>query len=157
MDADQFKQAVELAGIYHEEAARCADAGAFYAACVMIGCAVEAALLATAAIFENDLRREGRWPRDKPLEKWDLNELATLARETSWLPALGSGEPRDLDESEVGDAIEFVRWLRNLAAHPGRHIRDAQQVHLGEVAYRNVYGVMASVFDETYRVIESAS
>jgi hypothetical protein len=152
---DQFKRVVELAGSYHEEAARCADAGAFYAACIMIGCALEAALLATAAIFENDLRQQDRWPTGKPLEKWDLSELTALARREGWLPALGSGEPRDLNESEVGDAVEFVRWLRNLAAHPGRHIRDAAQVHLGEVAYRNAYGVVAAAFNETYEVIQS--
>jgi hypothetical protein len=60
VDADQFRRVAELAGSYHEEAARCADAGAFHAACVMIGCAAEAALLATAAALEGDLRRQGR-------------------------------------------------------------------------------------------------
>ncbi len=51
---------------------------------------------------------------------------------------------RSMKELLVGDAVEFVLWLRNLAAHPGRHIRDAAQVHLGEVAYRNAYGVVAA-------------
>jgi len=155
MDVDQFKRVVDLAGDYHDEAVRCADAKAFYAACIMIGCALEAALLATAAICENDLRGQGRWPENKgPLETWDLNDLTELARQAGWLRALGDGAPRALDESEVGDAVEFVRWLRNLAAHPGRHIRDAAKAHLGEVAYRNAYGVVETVFDETYKVIQ---
>ena len=84
-----------------------------------------------------------------------LSELAGLARQAGWLPALGTGEPRDLNEGEVGDAIEFVRWLRNLAAHPGRHIREAAHADLGEVAYRNAYGVVTAVFDATYDVIQS--
>src|SRR5258708_24171955 len=121
----------------------------------MIGCALEAALLPPAAIFENDLRQQGRWPSATPLEKWDLSELTALPRRERWLPALGSGEPRDLNESEVGVAVEFLRWLRNLAPHPGRHIRDATQDHLGEVAYRNAYGVVTAAFDETYEVIQS--
>jgi len=155
MNFDQFRQVVDLAASYREEADRCAAAGAFYAACIMIGCALEAALLATAALLENDLRRQGHWPKDKPPEEWNLGELTKLARQEGWLPALGTGEPRDLNESEVGDAVEFVRWLRNVAAHPGRHIRDLAQVQLGEVAYRNAYGVVVAAFDETYNVIQA--
>jgi hypothetical protein len=126
---------VALAVDYHDEAVQCADANAFYAARVMIGCALDASLLATAAVCESDLREQDRWPDSKgPLERWNLRDLTERARQVGWLPALGGGEPRDLDESEVGDAVEFVRWLRNLAAHPGRHIRETAEVHLGEVA-----------------------
>lgn len=156
MDVNQFEKVVGLAVHYHDEAVRCADAQAFHAACVMIGCALEAALLATAAACESDLREQDRWPAGKgPLERWNLSDLTELARHAGWLPALGDGEPRDLDESEVGDAVEFVRWLRDLAAHPGRHVREAPEAHVGEAAYRNAYGVVEAVFDETYKVIQS--
>lgn len=156
MDIDQFKRVVDLAGQYHDEATRCAEANAFHAACLMIGCALEAVLLATAVPCEQDLRKQGRWPNtDRPLERWTLADLTALARRSGWLPALGSGEPRDLNESEVGDAIEFVRWLRDVAAHPGRHIREAPKIDLGEAAYRNAYGVLTAVFDQTYEVIQA--
>jgi hypothetical protein len=156
MDLVQFKRVVDLAGSYHDESVRCAEAKAFYAACLMIGCALEAALLATAVLCEKDLRELGCWPKVKPPpERWTLSQLTALARQAGWLPALGSGEPRDLNEAEVGDAVEFVRWLRDLAAHPGRHIREGRATYLGEVAYRNAYGVLAAVFDETYKVMQS--
>jgi len=156
MDLAQLKRVVDLAGSYHDEAARCAGAMAYYAACLMIGCALEVALLATAVLCEKDLRELGRWPRIKPPpERWTLSQLTALARQAGWPPALGSGQPRDLSEAEVGDAVEFVRWLRDLAAHPGRHIREGRAIYLGEVAYRNAYRVLTAVFDVTYKVMQS--
>jgi hypothetical protein len=156
MDIGQFNRVVDLAGVYHDEAVRCADAGAFHAACLMIGCALEAALLATAVLCEKDLREQGYWPKttNSP-ERWSLCNLTDLARRARWLPAVGSGEPRDLNAAEVGDAVEFVRWIRDLAAHPGRHIREAATAELGEIAYQNAYGILRAAFDETHRVIQS--
>lgn len=156
MDVDEFQRVVDLAGEYHDEAVRCADAEAFHAACLMIGCSLEAALLAMAVACEKELRAQDCWPRNKrPPERWNLGDLTELARKTGWLPALGDGQPRDLNESEVGDAVEFVRWLRDLAAHPGRHVREAPMINVGEAAYRNSYSVLRAVFDETYNVIRS--
>ena len=61
MEVDEFKRVVDLAGEYHDEAVRCADAKAFHAACLMIGCALEAGLLATAVVCEKELRTQGCW------------------------------------------------------------------------------------------------
>jgi hypothetical protein len=159
VDEKQFRAVVELAVTYHDEAVRCAGAGAHYAACIMVGAAVEAALLATAAIYRDDLSDSPIWPKRKDgkaaLEDLTLAELTCLARDAGWLPALGRGEQRHLSDSEVGDAVDFLRGLRNLAVHPGRHVRNDAEVQLGEVAYRNAYGVLQAVFDETYKVIQA--
>lgn len=81
--------------------------------------------------------------------------ITVLARQAAWLPAPGSAEPPDLNDSEAGDTTESARSLRNLAAHPGSHIRQAPQARLGETACRNAYGIAGAVFDATYSVIQS--
>ena len=66
--------------------------------------------------------------------------------------ATGKGARDAAATTQATSSAEFVRWLRNLAVYPGRHIREAR---LGEAAYRNVYGVVEAVFDATYSVIQS--
>jgi hypothetical protein len=159
MNPEQFRRTVELAVVYHDEAERCADVGAYHAACLMIAAAAEAALLATATLHRDELVAQGSWPFQgdvpRPPERLGLAELCKLARDAGWLPALGEGELRDPSDSEVGDPVEFVRWLRNVAAHPGRLVREDPRLKMDEPAYRNAYGVVRAVFDHTHTVIQA--
>jgi len=87
-------------------------------------------------------------------EELRLANLCRLSRRTGGLSTGGEDSPRDLDDSDVGDAIESVRWPRNLRVHSGRHVREDSELKLGEPACRNAYGVVRAVFDRTCAVIQ---
>lgn len=64
---------LDLAAKCHVEAVGCAKAGYVFAACVVIGAAFEAVLLARAMAFEDELKSRERWPSAKgsPAESED--------------------------------------------------------------------------------------
>ncbi len=126
-----------------------ADAGAFDAACLMVGCALEAALLANVLAFEPDMERDGTWPDSKkPPEEWHLPELIRFHREAGWIKTRAA-DPRTSDEPQLADAVEIVNWLRNLVAHPGRLIRLAPEITVDEKAFATMYGILQATFVET--------
>jgi hypothetical protein len=62
--------------------------------------------------------------KPKPLLKWDLAELLTVAQKAGWLPsALDLKDDWNWRKAKVGDYAEVVRMMRNLA-HPARYLKD---------------------------------
>ena len=108
------------------EAEKCAKVGAFYAATVMIGSALEAALLFAClkhldeALSARDRLPKCERPDRKNPKRWRFAELARIATEAGWLPDFVVGDRRVCSRS----LVETLRSLRNLA-HPSRHLTDA--------------------------------
>lgn len=154
----------ELIAQYHREAELCAETGAYLAGCVMLGAALEGALIGVAdeEALRADIEKSSHAVRDKngnlvPAENWPLHRLIALARELNWLPAkLPPDEDIDLDEAleqgDVGDFVEYVREVRNLV-HPGKHVREYPDVSIGDKHYEDCY----TVFEESLRHLLSAA
>ena len=154
-DIGNYLRLVDLAIEYHDQAEACARAGCFHAACVMIGAALEAELLVLAILHRPALEANGGWPSGKRAgrspEHWGLNELVTLALDAGWLSSTTStGDP--VTHDEIIDITDFVREVRNRAAHPGRLVSNAGvgMVELGSETYRLAYDIVRSTFNYTY-------
>src|SRR5437868_3950568 len=102
----------------YEEAQRCKEHGLYRPACVMLGAALEAVLLATIMLGEPSLKAVGNWPGKKDPLRLDLGEMVDVAFKAGWIPAEYRGRQLDLDEGDLGNAVDWMRWLRNLL-HPG--------------------------------------
>jgi hypothetical protein len=75
------------------------------------------------------------------------------------LCALGT-EPTHVDKlaGEVGDAVRFVQYARNLVAHPGKHVMGTPWLSvLGEDEYTIVYGVTRQVIDQLHASLPGPS
>lgn len=107
------------------EADICVGGGAYLAASVMIGSAIEAALLfaclnrAVDAEYARTKLPDGKRPNSKDPKTWTLNELARVAEQAGWLPNFQVGNMMLLSPG----LVEMVRQNRNLV-HPARHISD---------------------------------
>ena len=114
-----------MTGAYHDEAAKCEEAGAWFAACVMLGAALEGVLLVTALHAEPELRAGGLWPRGDPL-RWDLHELIRLGVAANWFDADEVNAP----ELRLEDVVDAARNLRNSStlgcSRGGRRRRSAK-------------------------------
>jgi hypothetical protein len=153
VEHDLWLHLLDVVGDRHDEAQVCADAGAYVPAMIMIGSAVEGALLATALRLEDDLRQRGLWPAGDPL-RWDLDQLLKLGIAADWFTAVAPGEHVLLDEGELGDAIFWLKHGRNLI-HPGAFIRTIpREVEIGKVAFENAYAVLDAVFAATVEASE---
>ncbi len=73
----ELTQLVETAGSLYDEAGRCAQAGCWRGALVLIGSALEASIVATACCPE--LRERGLWPRNGDPTRWTLGQAIDLA------------------------------------------------------------------------------
>ena len=67
--------------------------------------------------------------------------------------------PAETLKGEVGDAIAFLKELRNLAGHPGRAVAtggiDFEDDELMEQAYRLVDGIALAVFSKLAERVEA--
>jgi hypothetical protein len=147
----QFDRVVQLADEFDIEATRCAEAGAFDAACVMIGCALEALLLANVLAFEPDMEHDGTWAPSstRPPEEWHLPELVKFHREQGWIAGDDPASAKLL-----GEAVEALNDLRNVVAHPGRLIREALEFDPDERIFEALYAVLQGTFTETAKLYE---
>lgn len=151
---------VQDAGRLYEEASRCAAAGFWRAALVLVGAALEAGLVATACRLEHDLREQGLWPSTGEPSRWTLGQSIELAIKAGWLPAQRPGG--DLFASldgDVGDAVEFLNRVRTMAVHPAAITRDAIAPDFGDVehmkpTYEVFEGVMSAVFERLRCVVD---
>ena len=149
---DRSERLDRLVAQYQREAEVCAEAGAYLAACVMLGAALEGALVAMADLgaLRPDIEKSSQAVRDKngdlvPPESWPFRKLLALAKELNWLPAkLPPDEDIDLNEAlergDVGDFAEYVREVRNLV-HPGKYVREYPHVSIGDKHYADCYAV----------------
>lgn len=121
---------------YEDEAAKSASAGAFYAATVMLGSAVEARLLErflscpaeTSAAYSGMARAGG--PRNADPLRWNLEHMLAVAEQAGWLGSIQDDEVR----ANVRPWLLSVRDTRNLL-HPGRHVRVKPHVIIGREEY----------------------
>ena len=156
---EQYRKLVDLAVERITDAERCAEAGCFTAACAMAGAGVEAALMAHVCCSAAEVRAAGRWRDSKtaPLD-WGFEDLIQVAVTLQWLPASRTSIPEDEPvqklAGEVGDAVRFVQYARNLVVHPGKYVRETPWLSaLGESEYRVVYGITRAVIDQLYGVL----
>jgi hypothetical protein len=155
----EYLHLVDLAGIYHDEAVQCAQAGCFLAACVMTGAMLEAGLLVMTMALETDLKTQGLWPpKDtRPPDKWSLTTLVDLALRAGWLETTDLADEAGVTKDEVRDVITLVKDLRDSAAHPGRHARETREntvVELSQDTYEAAYRIVRTAFDYTYAVLD---
>jgi len=135
-----------LGARYRREGELAAQAGAYYAACAMLGAAIEATLLALcharpaeAEAARKRLHRDFRPLRDP--DRWSLLDMVAIAIIAGWLPSLGE-DSLALTAGEWLRRIDRLRRLRNLL-HPGRHLATAPWVQLG----RDEYDDARAIFD----------
>ena len=154
---EQFLALVDLAGHLHEQAARCAKVKAWRAALILLGGEIEAGLMAMVGALETELRSESHWKTsDPPLLHWGLRRLVKTARDAGWLtmelPAgVGVSDPTASLTGGTGDAIDFVRQMRDTFAHPGRHIRELPFLDSDDdEIMRPTYEVARLVVDATF-------
>jgi hypothetical protein len=94
-----------------------AEAGAPYAACRIVRCALEATLLAIVLAFERDMERVGTWPAGKrPREEWGLSELIKFHVEAEWIKVNDSRAPEELRlHQAIMRQSSRRRWFVRLA------------------------------------------
>lgn len=126
---EQLAELVDLAGKFYREAEHCREAGRWPAALILLGGSIEAALLATACLFEPQLRESGLWKPKSDPTKWTLGQLGDTARQAGWLPEQKPGTKNNTDifatlGGDAGGAMKFVERLRNMIVHPGAYLRE---------------------------------
>ncbi|WP_179563020.1 hypothetical protein [Sphingomonas sp. R3G8C] len=130
------KSVADSIGSYEEEARRCASAGAYCAACVMLGSAAEARILRMCLVYYDDVaailakKARSQKPRNLNPLHWTLDILISFAEELGWLP--------DLENDEI--TVKIASWLSSLRdtrnlLHPGRHARDRPHIVIGREEY----------------------
>jgi hypothetical protein len=93
-----------------------AQAGLFDVACLMAAESIEAALIAQAYVFEAELREVGLW---------EIKKQSPI-------------KITDVLDGEVGDAAHFVRYLRNVAAHPGKHADEVPRLDIADEVFERL-------------------
>lgn len=139
----RYDALLSLINRYHSEAKKAARARAYYAACVLIGSALEGSLLAMCTLRAKDVEHHlaGLAPNHRPpkaAQDWVLNQLLAVAAALQWLPA----RPNKYSRTRLADWAHLVRELRNLV-HPGKHVREYPRVRLG----RRHWSDAKTVFD----------
>jgi hypothetical protein len=151
--SEPLDQLVQDAGRLYEEASRCAGAGCWRAALVLIGSALEAGIVATACRLEPRLREQGLWPSSGEPSRWTLGQAIGLAVSAGWLPAQRpDGDLFASLDGDVGDALEFLNRVRAMAVHPAATARNEIAPDFGDVEHMRptfevFEGIMAAVFE----------
>ena len=124
-DISELEQVRVVQKQFETEAGICAEGGAYHAAAVMIGSAIEAALLSACLEHRDDaLNARDRLPNcerpngDNP-KKWRFVDLVLVADEAGWLPDF------EVEDGTLSTRLllDMTRNLRNLV-HPVRHLSN---------------------------------
>ena len=156
---ERLEVLASLAVKYVRDAEQAAEIELFDWACVMAGAGIEAGILAHACVCERELRAADQWreTRKAPFD-WRFEDLIRVAVAMGWLPvaaSLDGDEPVDKLDGEIGDAVRFVQYARNLTVHPGRHVMDMPWLEsLGRDEYTIAYGVARGVFTHLHKALE---
>ena len=125
VEKSEVEQLYAVQKRFEDEAEKCAKGGAYYAATVMIGSAMEAALLSAClkhldhVLYVLDRMSNSERPRRENPKRWSLVDLERVAAAAGWLPDFVVGDRRVSSRSLVDE----LRSLRNLA-HPAKHLSD---------------------------------
>jgi hypothetical protein len=162
----EFRELVVVTEALFDEADRCAGAGFWRAAVLLLGEGVEAGLVATLACFEPELRAQGAWRSKGAPTTWTLGQALQVARAAGWLPARATATSED-DlfaplRGEIGDAVGFLLSVRNMVSHPGAHVRAEVRPDLADPdhmrpTYEVLRGVASQVFEQLRLALETAS
>jgi hypothetical protein len=136
----------ELIQVYEWEAQACAETNAYYAACAVLGAAMETRLLLQCVRNPNEVHTavnrlpSERRPRSKRPIDWNLRFLLEVCSAAGWLPPI---------ESELGTHLtegwgHVLRSLRNLV-HPGRHLLDRPRAIIGREEFEDAQAAYALV------------
>jgi len=153
LSSERFNRGLKLLELYESEARRCARASAYYAACAMLGAALEASLLLTCSLDADEvtaaLPTMTKKPQKSSMDRWTLDELIAVSTHMGWLPTRRNPKGR----KRIGDVVGFVQEMRNLL-HAGRHLRRYPRRRLGGVAARDVSEIFsASLYWLEHKVI----
>lgn len=130
---EEIAQLVELHDRYRNEAGVCADAGAFTAATVMIGAALEAELVCAIRMAEHMLRPADLWPSGDPAN-WTFGPLIDTAIAAGWFASMQG----------VDEALDGLNDVRICCVHPAAYIRDGGQP-LAEREFGAIFAVLLAV------------
>jgi len=161
LTAATLNHRARTAGSLYDEAGRCAKAGCWRAALVLIGSALEVGVVATGYCLEPELRERGRWRRNGDPTRWTFGQVIDLAAAADWLPS----QQTDTDSiaslnGDVGDAARFLNDIRKMAVHPGAHAREQITPDFSDIEHmRPTYEVFdaiaAAVFERVARTIHT--
>lgn len=159
--AEQARLLVTYAGERMADAEACAAIERFYPACVMVGASIEAVLLAQALAFEVELRAASLWQDGTDPLSWGIEPMIQRAVKLGWLPATMASVPNqritEVLEGESGDAIRFIQYLRNITAHPGKHVGEAPWLTVGKTEWELAQGIAGVVFGHLKEVLDRST
>jgi hypothetical protein len=140
-----IEQLLELHDRYLDQAGRCADAGAFEGALVMLGSAIENMLFLTVTMSEHVLRETGSWPEGDPF-KWTLGPLIATATKAGWF------ENHGIPDTDLAAVVEAINKVRVSTIHPAAYVRDGGRP-LDEQAFKASVSVASAIDDALTRVV----
>src|SRR5262249_31375310 len=148
---EQYQKLIELCRLYHREAEKCRDAKSYLAGCVMIGAALEAALIAMCHIYDDEIPAVliPQWKngQPKPLLQWSFSQLLQVARECDWLPAsLALHGEWDQKKAYIGDYAVVVKDMRNLV-HASRYLTDFARSRMTKRRLEMCFEILEVAYD----------
>ncbi len=171
LSEEEFNDLLQITITYQREADKCAKGRAYLAGCVMLGPALEAALLTFTDCHLDVVEQSGKVPirngKPKPLRDWTLAQLVVVARDLDWLPAgLALEEAWDKQRAKIGDYADVVRQARNLV-HPVRYLEDYPATGIKKKQFEFIYDILSAAVDhllerlyaslEQHRAMESTT
>ena len=135
-DVEEPLSIITLIETYEHDAELVFESGAYYAACALLGAALEAQLLGKCQREQDQVKRvisrlrpEQKPKRKNPLE-WSLANLLNVCDAAGWLPSLEGRETLH----NLYDWGIIINRMRN-TLHPGNHLRVVPFHMLGESDY----------------------
>ena len=157
---DELHELVQLSGDLFNDGERCAEAGVWRLAILSLGGAVEAAIIATAACLEPELRARGVWPAPGNPRHWTLGQAVRLGKDAGWFPTVLAVDANDVFaglRGEVGDALSFVVRVRNMVVHPGAYLREEARPDLADREHMQpTYDVLCGIADKVFEQLNAA-
>lgn len=133
---------IRLIETYEHDAELAFESGAYYAACALLGAALEAQLLEKCQREQDQVKHaisalgpEQKPKRKEPLE-WSLANLLNVCDAAGWLPTLESRETLH----NLYDWGNIINRMRN-TLHPGNHLGFVPFHKLGESDYRDAASI----------------
>ena len=146
----RFERAHLLASRYEAESRRCAKAGAFLGAAILVAAALEASILCMCSLYKPEVVAYLRRLRKRPsrqLTRWGLHDCLRVATGVGWLPA------RVGRRGSRWTPFQLVRRLRNLV-HPGVAVRQQTRLYVGRRRWETTRQLFVDATDHLYLRIE---